>query len=376
MEKFIFKKLYNNITLFFIVSLISVSLIIWIIQAINYLDIVSEDGHGLKIYFMYTLYSLPKIISRILLFIFFTSVFFIILRYEERNELLLFWINGINKIDFSKKIIKFSLIYLVIQLILSSYIVPYTQFKAKSFLRGSKIEYLPSIVAEQKFNDAVKNLTIFIDKKENNLLHNVLIKEELSQDSFQIITAKKGQFYLKDGSNALILSEGKIINNEKGSINSFSFKNTEINLSNYMTKRTLYPKIQEASLIDLFYCFKDSTIIKKMNLNLKKPKYLLCNNDFIDEIFKEIVKRLYLPIYIPILAMIATILILSSRDYINHNYFKTLMYLNGFGTIVISEISIRYAGKSTGSTILFFSLPLIIFLINYWYLNNKLKVKD
>ena len=109
MEKFIFKKLYNNITLFFIVSLISVSLIIWIIQAINYLDIVSEDGHGVKNYFMYTLYSLPKIISRILLFIFFTSVFFIILRYEERNELLLFWINGINKIDFSKKIIKFSL---------------------------------------------------------------------------------------------------------------------------------------------------------------------------------------------------------------------------------------------------------------------------
>ena len=113
-----------------------------------------------------------------------------------------------------------------------------------------------------------------------------------------------------------------------------------------------------------------------MNLNLKKPKYLICNNDFIDEIFKEIVKRLYLPIYIPIVAMIATILILSSRDYINHNYIKKLMYLNGFTTIVISEISIRYAGKSTGSNILFFSLPLIIFLINYCYLNKKLKVKD
>ena len=376
MEKFIFKKLYNNITLFFIVSLISVSLIIWIIQAINYLDIVSEDGHGLKIYFMYTLYNFPKIISRILLFIFFTSVFFIIVRYEERNELLLFWINGINKMDFSKKIIKFSLIYLIVQLILSCYIVPYTQFQAKSFLRGSKIEYLPSIVTEKKFNDAVKNLTIFIDKKENNLLYNVLIKEDLTKNSFQIISAKKGQFILKEGSNVLILSEGQIINNEKGSINSFSFKNTEINLSNYISKRTLYPKIQEATLGDLLYCFKDSIFLKKLNLSLKKPKYLICNEDFIDEIFKEVVKRLYLPIYIPLVAMIASILILSSRDYINHNYFKTLMYLNGFGTIVVSEISIRYAGKSTESTILFFSLPLIIFVINYLFFNNKLKVKN
>ena len=376
MEKFIFKKLYNNITLFFIVSLVSISLIIWIIQAINYLDIVSEDGHGMKIYFMYTLYNFPKIISRILLFIFFTSVFFIILRYEEKNELLLFWINGINKTEFSRKIIKFSLIYLLIQLVLSSYIVPYTQFKAKSFLRGSKIEYLPSIVTEKKFNDAVKNLTIFIDRKENNMLYNVLIKEEISKYSFQIITAKKGQFNLQTGNNVLILSEGQIINNEKGSINSFSFENTEINLSNYMSKRTLYPKIQEASLKDLLFCFKDSILLKKINLSLIKPKYLLCNKDYIDEIFKEIVKRLYLPIYIPLVAMIASILILSSRDYINHNYFKTLMYLNGFGTIVISEISLRYVGKTAESTILFFSLPLIIFSINYWFFNNKLKVKN
>ena len=375
MEKFIFKKLYNNITLFFIVSLVSISLIIWIIQAINYLDIVSEDGHGLKIYFMYTLYNFPKIISRILLFIFFTSVFFIILRYEEKNELLLFWINGINKIEFSRKIIKYSLIYLLIQFILSCYIVPYTQFKAKSFLRSSKIEYLPSIVTEKKFNDAVKNLTIFIDKKENNLLYNVLIKEEISQNSFQIITAKKGQFNLKDGFNVLILSEGQIINNEKGSINSFSFKNTEINLSNYISKRTLYPKIQEASIRDLLYCFKDSFYLKKLNLKLKKPKYVMCNEGYIGEIFKEIVKRLYLPIYIPVLALIASILILSSRDYINHNYFKTIMFLNGFGTIVVSEISLRYAGKSTESNILFFSLPLVIFLINYFLFTNKLKVK-
>ena len=101
----------------------------------------------------------------------------------------------------------------------------------------------------------------------------------------------------------------------------------------------------------------------------------MCNEGYIGEIFKEIVKRLYLPIYIPVLALIASILILSSRDYINHNYFKTIMFLNGFGTIVVSEISLRYAGKSTESNILFFSLPLVIFLINYFLFTNKLKVK-
>ena len=74
--------------------------------------------------------------------------------------------------------------------------------------------------------------------------------------------------------------------------------------------------------------------------------------------------------------MIASILILSSRDYINHNYFKMLIYLNGFGTIVVSEISIRYAGKSAESNILFFCLPVVIFLINYLFFKNKLKVAN
>ena len=84
-------------------------------------------------------------------------------------------------------------------------------------------------------------------------------------------------------------------------------------------------------------------------------------------------RRLYLPIYIPILALIASTLILSSRDVLNFGYFKFFMFVNGFITIAISEISIRYAGKNSESTITFIFLPIILFLINYLYLKFKLK---
>ena len=67
MKKLIFKKLAKDVGLFFVISAISISIIIWIIQAVNYLDLVSEDGHSLRVYFLYTIYSLPKIISKILI---------------------------------------------------------------------------------------------------------------------------------------------------------------------------------------------------------------------------------------------------------------------------------------------------------------------
>ncbi len=100
MNKLIYRKLSLDILSFFIVASLSITLIVWVIQAVNFLDIVSEDGHSLKVYFSYTILNLPRIFSRILIFTFFISAFYIINRYEENNEILVFWTNGIKKISF------------------------------------------------------------------------------------------------------------------------------------------------------------------------------------------------------------------------------------------------------------------------------------
>ena len=73
MKKLIFRNIFKDITYFFIITSFSLTLIVWVIQAVNYLDFVSEDGHSLKVYFMYSLLSLPKIFNRLILFVFFIS---------------------------------------------------------------------------------------------------------------------------------------------------------------------------------------------------------------------------------------------------------------------------------------------------------------
>ena len=68
MNKLIYRKLSLDILSFFLVASLSITLIVWVIQAVNFLDIVSEDGHSLKVYFSYTILNLPRIFSRILIF--------------------------------------------------------------------------------------------------------------------------------------------------------------------------------------------------------------------------------------------------------------------------------------------------------------------
>ena len=97
MKKLIFRKFTRDTLAFFATSTLIMGLIVWTLQAVNYFDFVTQDGHGLKVYFLYTFFNFPKIIHRILPFIFFISLFYMIISYEAKNELSIFWVNGISK---------------------------------------------------------------------------------------------------------------------------------------------------------------------------------------------------------------------------------------------------------------------------------------
>ena len=85
---------------FFVIALLSSSLIIWVFQAVNFLDIMVEDGREYTVYINYSLLNFPKIISRLLPFVLFFSIFYVLSRYEANNELMIFWNFGESKIKF------------------------------------------------------------------------------------------------------------------------------------------------------------------------------------------------------------------------------------------------------------------------------------
>ena len=166
MKKLLFKKFIKDTLKFFIIIGFAISIIVWTIQAVGYLDYITEDGHSLYVYFSYSVFNYPKIIHRILPFIFFISLFYQISQYELKNELIIFWTNGINKISFINVVILYSIIITLFQIFLGSYVSPMGQNEARSYLRNSDIDFFPSLIKEGKFIDVVTNLTIFIESKD------------------------------------------------------------------------------------------------------------------------------------------------------------------------------------------------------------------
>ncbi len=373
-EKIIFKKFLLNNTYFFLFILINLSLIVWIIQAINYLDFVTDDGHGFKIYFYYTLLNLPKVLTKLVPFVFFISIFYTISKYEENNELKLFWINGINKTKFINVLIKYTLAIFLIQIFLSGLISPFTQDKARSFLKKSNLDFFPSLIQEKKFIDTVKNLTIFIEKKNsNNEFENVYIKDELiDENNSKVIFAEKGKLeYDNNGKSFIKLFNGKLLNIGKERTIIFNFKETNFDLSNFVTKSTTFKKVQELSNVILYKCLKEFYI----NKNVYVDENAICEEDFIKEIKQEVYKRLIKPLYLFLIVVFSCFLLTKSNESPNYTKTKILVFLFNISLIILSEISVAYSAKSNLNTLLFILLPILTFPLTYLILRNKFLIK-
>ena len=122
---------------------------------------------------------------------FFFSIFFTLIKYEEQNQTLIFWTNGIKKLLLLNVIIKYSFLFLILNFIFSLLIVPISQDKARSFIRESNIDYLPLLIKPKKFIDTVEKLTIYSDKKDENTLENIIIKDIFSSLNQKLFMQKK-----------------------------------------------------------------------------------------------------------------------------------------------------------------------------------------
>jgi len=374
MKKIIFKNFLRETTEFFILSSCAVTIIVWVIQAVNYLEFVTEDGHSFKIYFLYTIYSLPKIFNKLLPFMFFFSIFWTLIKYEEQNQTLIFWTNGINKLTFINVIIAYSFFFLVLNSLFSWYFVPVSQDKARSFIRESNIDYLPLLVKPKKFIDTVERLTIYSDKKYDDELKNIIIKDSFTREKSKIIFAKKGYFSEKGGSNFLILTNGKILNINEGKTNSFDFNETQINLSKYTSKTTKTPKIQEVNTKNLFDCLFE---INKTKENTKNNFKFVCEKSLPlkNKISQELFSRIFKPFYIPLLALIGGLLLIKSKNSQGFSRYKFKIFTTGVIIISISEISTKFYSANIYESFFILMTPFILFFLFYLSFIKKLNWK-
>ena len=365
MKKIIFRKLLFDCLSFFLISLIGITSIIWVFQAVNFLDIIIEDGRNINIYLKYSLLNFPKIVSKVIPFCIFFSFSYVFNKYESNNELIIFWNHGVNKISLINFFLIFSFFIFLIQIFLLTIIVPKSEEISRGLLRNSNVDYFEGLIKPKKFNDTLKDVTIFADEKNfNNEFKNIYIKMKTSKDKFQITFAKKGIFKNRSDGKILVLYDGQNLNSNNNKITNFEFSKSDFSLGKMDSHFIIHRKLQEISTKNLLQCIK--------NIYFKLDNQIInCDKNNPRNVYKELFKRLILPLYLPLLILISSLNLLNSKQSISFNRNKMLIFLFGIVAITVSESSLGMVQnliyKNIGLTLIPIFSMLIIYSLTFYF---------
>ena len=371
MKKTIYKYIFYEFVRYFTITLFALAAIVWAVQAVNFLDLVTEDGHAFAVYFLYSLLTLSKIFTKLVPFSFMIAAVLTILKLEKDNELIALWTSGLNKIFIVNHLIRISLLIMFLQLVLTVAVNPKLLNFSRSLLKNSELQFIPSLLKVKTFNDTVEGLTIFVESKNTNGEYkNIFIRDDgnaLTQiSSFSsTIFAKSG--YINESSKKLILKNGNIQKiNESGHVNIVKFDKTEINISGLSTKSVSKPKLQETSTINILQCLQSKNIFMD-NCEYKDEK---------KDVKIEINKRFGMPIFIPLIALISCFVLTSRKEEKNSKLRNHMFFILCFILLIIAEISVRYSGISFKYTLLYYFMPVGLLPIIYFFLIRTFKFEN
>ena len=334
-----------------------------------------EDGRGYWVYFNYSLLNLPKTISKLLPFALFFSFFHVISKYENQNELIIFWNFGVTKFEIVNFLLKFSYIVLFIQLVFTTFVVPSTQDLARTSLRNSNFNFFENFIKPKKFNDNIKDLTIYSEKKdEEGVFHNLYLKNNTGDNSFQITYAKKGYFKKINNTTILRLLDGETISKVNKELTNIKFSVSDLNLSNTKSNTTTYIKTQELSTLNLIKCLYVQYDLNLINFDKKNFELENCTNSNLNNVIKELYKRTIIPFYIPALILVSLLLIIKSKENINFTKQRILIFLIGLLFVIVSETTLRFVQAKLFYNLILIMIPIILVLFLYLFFYKSFKL--
>jgi len=367
----IYKYFSREILKNFITILVIFTAVAWTVRAVNFLDLMIDDGFAANIYFKYSLLNITNIAMRFVSLSFLLALIISILKFERQQEFIILWTVGLNKVKIVNIFFLIAFLITLLQVLMSFFLNPFLLNKSRHLLKATDTRQINNLLKSNEFTDSFKGVTFYIAEKTiNNELNNIFIKDtsgslktivnEVDNSDVSTIFAKTGYILNKK----LVLFDGFIQTlNKKKIIKNIFFKKTELNIDNFSTRTITQPKIQETSSLELLRCLYGKNNSKNLlNCSLQSKK----------EVTSALSRRLGTPLYLPLISIIASFLLIYKKEN-KYNYLKKyIIFIVGFIVLIFSEIFLKFTGFSIQNTYIYFLTPIILFMFTYLLLYRNL----
>ncbi len=365
----IYQKYYLEIIKTFFIIVLGLSLIALTVRAVNFLELIVDNGYPLLTYFKYSFLNLFGIVAKFIPLAFFISLIIFIIKHNDDSEFTILWTSGVKKIQLVNLVLLTSLTILIFYLFLSIILTPYALNKSRTLLTKDQFNSFLPTIRSQHFSDSFKGFTFIVNKKINNEIENIFLHDtgkNLSRFSSNISNVSSTTIIAEKGivnNRNLFLVNGQIISTKIDNVEVVNFEELDINLGSLSSATIKVPKLQETSTLSLISCFFK---------NLRDSK--ICKKDTLEEIIPNLIRRIILPFYIPVVALLCSFLLIKNNIFFTD---KLIVFTVSFLTLIFTELFIRYTGVNYFLRIFYIITPfaLILFLYLSLVANFKKKVK-
>ena len=164
------------------------------------------------------------------------------------------------------------------------------------------------------------------------------------------------------------------MNINKGKTTVINFNKTQLNLSDYSSKTTKYPKLQEISIIILAKClFQPKDQRTQIMLGDNNEFGFQCSHEEkqLNNISQEVFSRIFKPLYLPLLAIVSALLLIKSKNSIGYSRYKIIIFVTGVILIAFSEILTKFFSYDLNKSFLLMIFPILISIVFYFLFNKQ-----
>ena len=365
----IYQNFIKDILKTFLIVLFGLSIIAWTVRAVNFLDLIVENGYSVSTYFYYSFLNITGILTKFIPLSFLIALIIFIVKQIQENEFIILWTSGVKKLKIVNLFFIISTFVLLFYLIFSVFLTPLALNKSRLLLSKDGFNsFLPTIRVQQ-FSDSFKGFSFIVEEKYQNEIKNVFIHD--SSNTLKNLSSKNKNtesmtIVAQEGiveEKKMMLFKGQIISSgEKGTKDEIiDFNQLNIDLQDLQTDTIKVPKLQETSTIQLINCLA----------GLPSKQLIKCNSDTKKEIKTMLNRRIILPFYIPVISLLCSFLLIKTNTKKNKFINTYSVFGLSFLILLYAELIIRFTGISKLIGIMFLISPLILIPITYIFLMFK-----
>lgn len=216
--------------------LITVSLtsIIWLTQAIRFIDFIVNRGVSFSTFLYLTVLLIPSLLLLIVPVALYASVMFIYAKLSSDSELVVMKSAGLSAWQIARPALIAAIAAMLFGYAISLYFLPasYRQFKdMQNFLRDN---YASLLLQEEVFNSPIDGLTVFIrERGKEGGLKGILVHDNRQPDMPVTMMAQSGELVQTPQGPRFLLYNGNRQENRRGSVSLLNFDSYAVDIGFY-----------------------------------------------------------------------------------------------------------------------------------------------